>query len=164
MTFPPIETPFRLYEDVVHPDWIDGNGHMNAWEYTNAFSKPMRRFFSMMGLGLEFPEGRGQGIFLLDCRIQYLGEVMEGMPLVFETRLLDYSDRVVHYLTHMLAGEERSPAATCEALEVQVDLATRRSATFSNEVMKYLQDMLRAHAELPVPESVGSTLGIRRKG
>ena len=163
MTFPPIETPFQLHEDVVHADWIDGNGHMNAWRYNTAFSQPMRKFFSMMGLGLEFTEGRGQGIFLLDCRIQYLGEVTEGMSLIFETQLIDHSDKVIHYLTCMLAGEERFAAATCEALEVQVDLKTRRSTPFSSELIRYLQEMLGAHAKLPLAESVGTVMGIRRK-
>ena len=164
MPFPPIETPFRLHEDTVHPDWIDGNGHMNAWQYNNAFSKPMRKFSSIMGLGLEFREGAGQGIFLLDCRIQYLDEVLEGMRLIFETRLIDHSDKVVHYFTQMLAGDELYPAATCEAVEIQVDLTTRRSSSFSPEVMDYLRAMLGAHSKLLLPESVGTSMGIRRRG
>ena len=117
----------------------------------------------MMGLGLEFSEGKGQGIFLLDSRIQYLGEVTEGMPLVFETRLIDYNDKAVHYLTQMLAGDERFAAATCEALEIQVDLTTRRSAPFSTDVLNYLRAMLSAHSKLALPASVGTVMGIRRK-
>ena len=163
MIFPPIQSPYRLHEDTVHSDWIDANGHMNAWAYNTAFSKPMRKFFSMMGLGIEFRDGAGRGIFLLDCRIQYLGEVTEGMPLAFETRLVDHSDKVVHYLTWMLAGEERFPAATCEAVEIQVDLTSRRPASFSGEVMAYLGQMLSAHSKLPLPDSVGTVMGIRRK-
>lgn len=116
-----------------------------------------------MGLGLEFSEGSGQGIFLLDCRIQYLDEVTEGMRLVFETRLIDHSDKIVHYLTQMLAGEEQYLAATCEALEIQIDLTTRRSISFSAAVMDYLRKMLIAHSKRPLPESVGTSMGIRRR-
>ena len=87
---------------------------------------------------------------------------MDGMRLVFETQLLDHSDKVVHYLTRMLAGDALHVAATCEALEIQVDLATRRSAPFSALVMDYLAEMARAHACLPLPQSVGTAIGIRR--
>ena len=163
MTFPPIEIPFRLHATVVAPDWIDANGHMNAWQYNTAFRQPMQRFFAMMGLGLTFTDDAGRGIFLLDCRIQYIDEVMVGMPLVFETRLVDYSDKIIHYLTTMLAGEERYTAATCEALEIQVEHETRRPVAFSTDLMAYLRDMLRAHNELPLPASVGGVIGIRRK-
>ena len=33
-----VETPLTLYTDIVRPEWIDYNGHMNDADYMRAFS------------------------------------------------------------------------------------------------------------------------------
>lgn len=161
--YPKIETPFCLHDDVVRPEWIDGNGHMGALNYNVAFIEPMNKFFSMLGLGHAYREETGCATFLLDWRVQYLREVMEGTPLRFEVRLLDVSDKVMHYFAEMHAGEDRYLAATSEALEIQMDLSTRKPVTYPPELQSYLDKMLAAHKALPWPKQAAGTMGIRRK-
>ena len=162
MTFPPIQTPFRLHQEVVRSEWIDHNGHMNAWFYHDAFRPPIRHFFNLLELGKDFQENSGLGIFMLEFRVQYIGEVMQGMPLTFDVRLIDHSEKILHYLVEMRAGEDEYLAATAEVLEMQMNLQARRPEPFSDELQTYLQAMKTAHAVLPQSPGVGKAIGIRR--
>lgn len=162
MSLPPIESPVRVEHDDVPTEWVDDNGHMGAVFYNHAFRVPIRVFFDQLELGFKFREQTGLGIFMLDWRVQYVREVLEGMHLSFELRLLDATEKIVHYYVEMFAGPERYLAATCAVLEIQVDLKTRNTVAFSDELQSYLAEMLRAHQALPTPKRSSAPFGIRR--
>ena len=162
MTYPPIETPFRFHEDHVRTEWIDHNGHMNAWEYQTLFRHSMFKLFDSLGLGANYNDVTGNGVFLLDYRIQFLREAMLDARLVFDTRVLDVSDKIIHYFIEMRVGDEAYLAATCESLEIVVNLKTRKPTVMSPDLQNYLREVLTAHRQLPTPPSVGSHIGIRR--
>ena len=135
---------------------------MGAVYYNHAFRVPIRVFSDGLELGFKFREHTGLGIFMLDWRVQYVREVLKGMPLHFELRLLDASDKVLHYYVEMFAGNDRYLASTCEVVEIQVDLGTRQTVSFSDELQAYLGSVLIAHRALPPVARAGTPLGIRR--
>src|SRR5688572_17497618 len=48
-----IETPFDRYRDVVRPEWIDANGHLNMGYYVVVFDFATDAFFEWVGIGQE---------------------------------------------------------------------------------------------------------------
>ena len=173
MALPLIQTPFRFPGKVVPADWIEHNGHMNAWKYHEAFRLPIRNFFEL----LEFSQIQGVsassdrdssgktkcGFFMLDFRVQYRREVLKGALLSFDVRLIDCSEKIIHYFVEMHAGQDEYLASTAEVLEIQMNMNTRRPQPFNTTLRTYLSKMLAAHNSLPAVQGVGQHMGIRRR-
>jgi len=136
---------------------------MSAVYYNHAFRVPIRVFFDGLELGFKYREQTGRGIFMLDWRVQYVREVLQGMALSFELRLTDTSDKLLHYYVEMFAGPDRYLAASCEVVEIQVDLQTRKTVPFGHPLQTYLAEMLLAHRALPEPVRAMAPFGIRRR-
>jgi len=77
--------------------------------------------------------------------------------------LLDFDSKRVHYFLHMHHAEDDYLAAVSEQIMVHVDLETRRSSEFPDDVRLALTNLMSAHHDLPRPEKSGSVIGIRRR-
>jgi acyl-CoA thioester hydrolase len=88
--------------------------------------------------------------------------VVEGDPLAITFHLLDYDAKRYHYVMEMRHAEQGYLAATSEQLGMHIDLAARRSAPMPPEILTRFERLMRAHAALPRPETVGRGIGIRR--
>src|SRR5215510_16338211 len=94
-------TPFDLYRDVVRPEWIDGNGHMNMGYYLVVFDFATDEFMRWIGLGTEHRRAHQVTTFCLEAHVTYHREVREGDPLRFTTRLLAFDAKRIHYFHEM---------------------------------------------------------------
>src|SRR5438046_4194755 len=83
--------PFDGYRDVVRPEWIDHNGHMNMGYYLVVFDLATDAWFRHVGLGEAHREAQHVTTFCLEAHITYHREVREGDPLRFTTRLLAWT-------------------------------------------------------------------------
>jgi acyl-CoA thioester hydrolase len=163
-SLPPIEAPFNWLEDVARPEWMDGNGHMSALNYANAFAKAMGALLRHIDLGEKQGIESRRGVFLLDWHIAYVREVLEGARLTFPTRIVDMTDKAIHYHIEMRAGEEQYLAAVSESIELHMDLDARRPTPFSPETFAWFQEARAAHAALGPPVHSGRAVRIKRKG
>jgi acyl-CoA thioester hydrolase len=152
----------ELYTDRVRPEWIDANGHMNVAYYMLAFDGATDAFLDYLGLGTQYTEATGGSTFTAEAHISYLREVLEGNPLRFTTQLLAYDAKRFHYVHCMYQANAAYLAATCEFMVLSVDLKERRVAPLPASALTRLDDVLRAHADLPTPEQVGHVIGIRQ--
>jgi len=154
----PLEAPLQR----VLPEWIDYNGHMNVAYYVLAFDIAVDCYLEALDFGEAYKK-KGTGTsFALQSNVRYLGEVKEGDPLRITIQLLDYDHKCTHYFMQMYHAEEGYLAATAEQLNVHIGLPERRSAPFPDNILANLEQMLVAHRQLPVPEGVGASIGIRR--
>jgi acyl-CoA thioester hydrolase len=151
-----------LHEEVVRPEWVDYNGHMNVAYYVLAFDHATDRFLDRLDLGIGYARRSRHSTFVLESHVRYLREVTLRQRMRFALRLLDADEKRLHYFIEMLGGEERFPAATSEQLAIHVDLATRRAAAMPEAARARVAALLERHRALPRPESVGRTIGIRR--
>ncbi len=158
-----IQSPVVTELDEIDPDWIDRNGHMSAVYYNFAFRPPLRDLFDHIGYDDDYRRRTGHGIFMLEWRVQYVREVLQGMALRFEGRLLDMSDKVLHYCIEMYAGPEQYLASVAEAVEIEVSLETRKPVAFEAEQVRHLKAVLAEHRKLPSAHNVSRALGIRRR-
>ena len=153
-----IPAPFDDARDVVRPEWIDYNGHMNVGYYQVVFDFAADAFFDFLGLTQEFRKRHGSTTFALECHANFLREVKEGDPLRFEARLLDFDAKRIHFYQEMFHGTEGYLAASQESLSSHVSMATRRTAPMPAELLERLAAVKAAHAVLPRPWQVGHVI------
>ena len=155
----------ELFESrfTVKPEWGDYNGHMNMGFYLVALDHiSTDAFFDHLGVGVEYVKTQNKSLFTLGTNLDYIQEVFEGDPIRVTTQVLDFDAKRLHYIHTMYHAEKGFLSATNECLSIHVDLASRKSAPFSDDLQKRLGDLLDAHQKLGVPDRAFRELGIRR--
>ena len=144
------------------PEWIDGNGHMNVAYYVLAFDRATDVFYDALGIGWDYVLRERKSLFTLGMNVDYLRELRAGDAVRIATRLVDHDHKRIHYFHEMSHVKGGWLAATNELLAMHVDMATRRSAPFPDDVVAHLAAMQSALAALPPSALLGRKLGIRR--
>jgi len=155
-----MQTPFDVYRDVVRPEWIDHNHHMNMGYYLVVFDFATDEWFRHIGLDEAHRDAHHVTTFCLEAHVTYHREVREGDPLRFTTRLLAHDAKRVHYIHEMFHGEAGYLAATNELMSLHVSQATRRGTPMAPEILDRLDRIQRAHDRLPRPAQVGRVMGL----
>ncbi len=155
-----IEAPFDRYRDVVRPDWIDHNEHMNMGYYVVVFDLATDEFLAWVGLDATHRRDARVTTFCLEAHVTYHREVRAGDPLRFTTRLLGYDAKRIHYFHEMSHAREGYLAATNELMSLHVSETTRRAAPMAPGVLERLARIQKAHDALPRPPQVGRTIGL----
>lgn len=155
-----IEAPLRIYRDRVRPEWIDYNGHMNMAYYVMAFDFAIDAFFDYLGIGRDYMRAADCSIFAVEMNVSYIREVHDGDPLAFRTWLLGHDAKRLHYYHEMYHADEGWLAAGCELMSLHIDMSTRRTAPFPDDIMARLDQVAAAHAAIPPPERVGRRIAM----
>ncbi len=156
--------PFDVHRDVVHPEWIDDNGHLNMGYYMVAFDLATDTWLDHIGLTASERTRSGVTTFTLESHVNYLREVREGAPLRFTTRLLAFDRKRIHYFHEMYHATEGYLAATNELMSLHVSQETRRAAPMAPEILARLADILSRHETHKVPPQVGRRIGLDGAG
>ena len=151
---------FGELRSVVHPEWIDDNGHLNMGYYVVVFDQATDAWLAHIGLGPADRARMEVTTFTLESHVCYLREVLEGAPLRFTTRLLGFDEKRIHYVHEMHHTGQGYVAATNELMSLHVSAATRRAAPMAREVLARLGEVMRRHEALPVPPQVGRRIGL----
>jgi acyl-CoA thioester hydrolase len=155
-----IAAPLDAYRDVVRPEWIDTNDHMNVGYYLVVFDLATDEFMRWVGLGPEYRRVLRVTTFCLEAHVTYHREVRQGDPLRFTTQLLGHDAKRLHYIHAMYHGQDGYLVATNELMSLHVSRATRRSTPMSDEVLTRLAAIQNAHDALPRPPQVGRVIGL----
>src|SRR5437660_11712164 len=155
-----VQTPLDRYRDVVRPEWIDHNRHMNMGYYLVVFDFATDEFFRFVGLDTAHRVAHHVTTVCLEAHITYEREVREGAPLRFTSQLLDYDTKRIHYVHMMFHADEGYLAATNELISLHVSQQTRRSAPMAPDILERLDRIKRAHDALPRPSQVGRVIGL----
>jgi acyl-CoA thioester hydrolase len=155
-----IPVPFDAYRDVVRPEWIDSNGHMNVGYYLVVFDFATDAWFDYVGLDRAHRRVERITTFALEAHVVFVREVRAGDPLRFTTRLIAHDAKRLHYFHEMHHATEGYLAATNELVSLHVNQATRRGAPMSPAVLDRLARIQKAHDAVPVPVQVGRRMGL----
>lgn len=156
-TFP---APFDAYRDVVRPEWIDFNHHMNMGYYLVVFDLATDEFLRWVGLDQAHRRQHRVSTFCLEAHITYHREVREGDPLRFTTQLLAYDTKRLHFVHAMYHATDGYLASMNELMSLHVSQVTRRAAPIAPTVLERLARIRDAHARLPRPPQVGRVMGL----
>lgn len=158
-----LAAPFEGYTDVVRPEWIDHNQHMNMGYYLVVFDLATDEFLRWVGLDEAHRRARQASTFCLEAHVTYHREVRAGDRLRFTTRLLAYDAKRIHYFHEMYHAREGYLAATNELLSLHVSQATRRAAAMAPDILERLARIQAAHDAQLRPPQVGRVIGIGNK-
>ncbi len=158
-----IAAPIDLTREVVRPEWIDYNGHMNVAYYLVVFDHATVDFFDYIGLDRSYRERRGATTFAVECHVTYQREITEGEPLRIATQLLGFDEKRIHFFHIMSHADQGFLAATCEWLSLHVDANKRQVAPMGPEILARLTEIGKAHQGLPRPPEVGQVIRVGSK-
>lgn len=148
----------------VRPEMIDYNGHVNVAFYVKLFDEGLDVLFERIGLSEGYVRERRMSFFALEAHVRYLREVQLADPVQVRVQILDVDEKRVHYWMELVHAQERWLSATMESISLHMDMTTRRSAPFPDDILGRLTDWQKAGVARGRPEGVGQVIGIRRKG
>jgi len=126
-------------EGAVEPRFIDAMGHMNVAWYLHWFDRGVWAFFARHGLDEPALKQTQRGCFALEDHIRYVSELREGDALAVHTAVIEFRPKTLRLVQYLVAPSLEKLAATREVVAVQIDLATRRSTPFSEEVRRLME-------------------------
>ena len=156
-----IPAPLELHKDLILPEWIDYNGHLNVAYYVLVFDRATDVFFDFMGLTAEYRAAGNVSAFVVEMHTSYIREVKASDEVRVTTQLLDYDEKRFHYLHSMYHAGQGYLAATNELLCLYMDMGIRRVAKIPAPILDRLAEIKQSHDELPLPEQVGSVMRVK---
>ena len=156
-----VDAPLALYEASVKSEWLDWNDHMNVAYYVLAFDQATDELLRFVGVAEDYIKSCRRTMFALECHVTYRRELRGGDPIRVTTQLLGYDAKKMHFAHHMYHRDEGYLAAASEWMSIHVDLETRRSVEFPDDVAQRLGEIRAAHAALPVPPEVDRVMSLK---
>jgi len=152
--------PLVLHREPVREAWLDYNGHMNVAYYLLAFDHASDAFAEHIGIGQAYTRTSGRSIFILECHVAYLREVVGGDPLRFTTHLLGFDDKRIHF-AHAMHHDVRSyHVATGELMLAHVDLAQRKATAMPAPTLAALARIASDQQGLERPVGLSRVMGL----
>jgi acyl-CoA thioester hydrolase len=155
----PFLTPICPIEDT----WIDYNGHLNTGYYNVIFDRAVDECFTPLGIGPQYIKTRNLSTMTLEIHMCFLREVLKSDPVRVAVHILGVDAKRIHTYAELVHAHDGWVAATNEGMYIHVDMATRRSAPWPDDIRANLEAARAAHAKLPVPERAGRAIGLPRK-
>ncbi len=147
--------PIVEYEDVVRPEWIDSNGHMNLAYYVVAFDLATDKLYSTLGIGDAYREATGNSCFTAETHTIYEREMRLGERLLVHTWLLAVDAKRLHYFHELFHADSGERSAAQELLALHIDMHVRRVAPFPDEQRSALEQAVARYAPTQPPKGSG---------
>jgi len=148
----------QLYQDVVRPDWIDYNGHLNDGYYAVAFGYATERVMEHLNMHTAYRDETQCTWYTAEAHINYLRELKEGSPIHCDSLILSADVKRIHLFHHMYHSEEGYLAATFELMLLHVDQSIGRVVPMSDELYAPVLQLCEAHKKSPSPEQAGRSI------
>ena len=129
--------PLTVSEGTVHDDWIDYNGHMNMAYYVQCFEETSDFLLEHMDLGYRYALDEQKGVFVIKCEINYRKEINLHEDFVISLQELICKGKKLIVGLKMM-NKESETIADYRILNLNVDLQSKKSVPFSQEVVGQL--------------------------
>lgn len=153
--------PVKLLELEVPADWIDYNGHMTEYRYTQCYSDACDVFLNQIGAGAEYVKA-GHSYYTVESHVRLLTEAKLGDSIYVTAQLLPSDGKKIHNFMRLYRASDDTLLATYESLMLHVSTKENRSVPPLPEVMDKLKPLVDAHAILPLPDAAGRSVGQKR--
>ena len=147
--------PVIEYEDVVRPEWIDSNGHMNLACYVVVFDLATDRLYATLGIGDAYREATGNSCFTAETHTLYEREMRLGERLRVHSWLLGVDTKRVHYFHELFHVESSERSAAQELMALHINMRVRRVAPFPDEQYTALKLAVAKYAPTAPPKGSG---------
>lgn len=151
-----------VHEEPVQAEWVDYNGHMNVAYYVLIFDHGTDAMFDLLGMDDDYRIKTDSSDFVVESHITYLDEVMEGDPMQVASLVMGFDNKRLHLFHHMYHATSGKLCATNEIMIVHVDMKSRRSAPFPENVVDNLQSYMDRQQPFSRPKQAGSVIGTKK--
>jgi len=156
-----VQLPARV-EQVVPPEFIDENGHMNIRHYFDAASHALWYLNIALGMDESYNEERGLSLFTVEQHLRYFSEMNLGDRFTVHGRLLERSGKVLHGMAFVVSPDSESLACTFEATYIHVSMTTRRSVPIPDDLAARFDAEIARGDELGWAAPVCGAMGVHR--
>ena len=138
----------------------DVNGHLNVRHYTGIASEGLDESLVESVIPKGWP-AQGHACFSAEHHLTYLSELRTGDRLSARVRLLGRSERAAHALVYLLDDTHQRLSFVMEEIFLHIDMQTRRTAAWPEDVAAALDERIAADAGLPWDASVAGSMSLR---
>jgi acyl-CoA thioester hydrolase len=150
-----------ICEGAVRPEWIDYNRHMNVAYYVLAFDLGVDALWTQFGITEDYVAATRGSTFGVECHVTYQRELHEGDPYVITSQVLGYDEKRIHQFQRLYHARDRFLSATCEWMNLHVDLASRRVTPWPEDILQRIGSFSAAQAGQDRPAEAGRVMTIR---
>lgn len=130
------------YRGVVYPWQCDQMGHMNVAFYTAKFDEATWQLFARIGLTPSYLREQQRGMAAVMQKTSYKRELRSGDVLTVRSSVVSIRDKVIQFHHEMYNDESGELAATTTITGLHMDLQTRKSCPFPDEIIQLGQGMI----------------------
>ncbi|SJM27790.1 carnitine 3-dehydrogenase [Mesorhizobium delmotii] len=156
----PSNEALKLLEVKVPAVWIDYNGHMTEYRYTQCFADASEALLQMIGVDTDYVRS-GHSYYTVESHVRLLAEARLGDALYVTAQLLPSDGKKIHTFMSLYRASDDTLLSTYEHLLLHVSSKESRSVPPLPEVMGKLKLLIEAHAVLPAPDAAGRSVGQR---
>lgn len=144
----------------VLPEWIDLNDHMNVAYYLLAFDQGVDALWSRFGITEDHVRDMNSSTFAVESHVVYRQELKLGDPYIVTAQILAYDAKRIHQFQRMYHRDEHFIAASCEWMNLHVDLTTRRVAPWPGSILDDIARVAADQGDWSWPEEAGRQMNV----
>jgi len=118
----------------VPPEWEDRNGHVNVQFYLTLYESGGYEVLKEVGVDEAFLQAHRYGLFDLEHHLNYRSEMLVGDRVSTYNRILHGHEKRFHGMYFIINDSRDELACTLEYVTAGVDLRTRRTAPFPDQL------------------------------
>jgi acyl-CoA thioester hydrolase len=152
----------EIYNASVLPEWIDINNHMNVAYYVLAFDQAVDKLWDHFGITEAYIREQQSSTFAVESHVCYLGEMNLGDPYVVTAQVLAYDEKRIHQFQRMYHAKHGYLAATCEWMNLHVDMNQRRVSPWPEALLEGISKFVEKQGDWGMPADGGRQMRIRK--
>ena len=135
---------------------------MNVAYYVLAFDQAIDRLWDRFGLTEEYVNEQQSSTFAVESHVCYLGEMNLDDPYVVTVQILAYDKKRIHQFQRMYHAEKGYLAATCEWMNLHVDMSRRRVSPWPGALLTGISSFVEKQGDWEWPAERGRQMRIQK--
>jgi carnitine 3-dehydrogenase len=157
---PATGTALPLYATSVRADWVDYNGHLSDFRYTQLVGEAMDSLYRQVGVDAAY-RASGRMYYTVENHVRHVAEAKAGDALAVTTQVLHVDAKRLHVFHRVTRGAGGAPLATAEQMHLHVDAAAAKASAADPAVRARLEALYESHRRLPPPPEAGRHVGVQ---
>jgi acyl-CoA thioester hydrolase len=148
-------------QQVVPSAFEDFNGHLNIRHYLGIASEGLDESLVPLGILQNWPRVADQAVFTAEHHLTYLAELRTGDRISVRVRLIGRSERAAHAMVYLVDETHQRLSYVMEEIFLHVDMSTRRTSPWPEDVEAALDRRVADDQSLPWPVELSGSMSLR---
>jgi acyl-CoA thioester hydrolase len=148
-------------QQVVPSAFEDVNGHLNIRHYLGIASEGLDESLAPLGILQNWPRVADQAVFSAEHHLTYVTELRTGDSVSVRVRLVGRSARAAHAVVYLVDETHQRLSYVMEEIFLHVDMTTRRTSPWPDDVAAALDKRVAEDQDLPWPVELSGSMALR---